>query len=68
MAFVLQRQTEGIGSKAVWLDDKTYSTKDAAIRALSYERASQQLSIAGAGGSSWSGRSVQNMRIIEIVA
>ena len=64
--FILQREVRE-GSRAFWFDSRSFDTIERARDCLRYEQASQQLAISGAGGSNWSGKRVQNMRIVKAI-
>jgi len=65
--FVLQRMIPD-DSRGLWFDAKTFDSKDRAEQELKFQRASQQLEINAWGGSGYTGRRVQQMRIVQVLA
>ena len=63
--YILQRQLDD-DRRGLWFDDKAFDTADSAYKALQYERASQQFRIDGDGGSGFTGKRIQQMRIVQV--
>lgn len=63
--FIVQRAGDG---RATWFDWKSFDTREQAVRARDFDLASQRAIIHGAGGSNWSGRRIQAVRVVEVVS
>jgi hypothetical protein len=62
--YILQRQIMD-DRRGLWFDAERFETAERAAAALKYEQACEQLSISGAGGSGYSGRRAQTIRIVK---
>ena len=66
--FALQRKVEDFRTRGYWFDADLFDDKEKALQTLRWARSDAQARIDADGGSGYTGRRVQKMRVIEIIS